>query len=72
MSKAEISKGQPMLNIKNEAATIPAPKPTLSPILKLEIAKQPAKTRETYLDAAYALEEILQSVEQGVKVLPRL
>jgi hypothetical protein len=31
----------------------------LNPIIKLEIAKQPAATREAYLDAAYALEEVL-------------
>ncbi|TNV73202.1 hypothetical protein FGO68_gene2633 [Halteria grandinella] len=68
MSKAEIPRGQ--LNIKNEAT--PAPKLTLGPTLKIEIAKQPAKQREGFLDAAYALEEILQAVEKGDPVIERL
>lgn len=69
MSKAEVGRGA-QLSLKNEAA--PPPKPTLGAALKIEIAKQPAKQRETYLDAAYALEEVLQAVEKGETVLERL
>lgn len=69
-SKSEIASLQKAINIKNEAAALP--KLILGPIIKLEVAKQPAKTRADALEAAYALEEMLQAVEQGQTQLPRL
>lgn len=40
--------------------------------LKLEVAKQPAKDRADYLEAAYAIEEMIQAVEKGENKLARL
>ena len=49
-----------------------APKLPLGVNLKLEVTKQPAGQRATALEAAYAIEEILSAVEQGLPSIPRL
>jgi chemotaxis protein histidine kinase CheA len=51
---------------------LPAPKLPLSVTVKLEVAKQPPPNRPAFMEAAYALEEILEAVEQGRTELERL
>lgn len=67
-SRAEVSKNQ---LLKNQTVDHLFPKPPLGVVLKLEIARRPQDQRSTYLEAAFALEEMLQSLEKGESILPR-
>ena len=75
-SRAEVSKNL-LLGNKKRSQTLqpheaPAPKLPLSVTVKLEVAKQPPANRPAFIEAAYALEEILEAVEQGRTELERL
>jgi hypothetical protein len=75
-SRAEVSKNT-LLGSKKRSQTLqphdlPAPKLPLSVTVKLEVAKQPPPNRPAFMEAAYALEEILEAVEQGRTELERL
>lgn len=68
-SRAEASKNL-ILSSKKRSQTLqpheaPAPKLPLSVTVKLEVAKQPPADRPSFIEAAYALEEILEAVGQG-------
>jgi hypothetical protein len=48
-----------------------AVKPVLDVLLRLEVANAPAPNRQSTLETAYVLEEMLQAVEKGLTKLPQ-
>jgi len=76
LSRADILAGKPALATPQPSSKKPLPPPAprlpLGVNLKLEVARSKPDRREHALEAAYALEEILQAVENGEKRLERL